>query len=125
MPFQNLNEIRKKDEIERVARELEEIVKMPELKDLIFEVTIAECNYPPIRFKGGFQSGIYGKLILTSEGLEDETERTVPKGYESKTQMECYESRRKKVQISDFDGIVDKYKISMRDVHELRSKLEG
>jgi len=130
MPFQNINQIRKKDEIERIARELEAIVKMPSLKDLDWEVVIAECDYPPIRHgKQGFQYGERGKLILTSGGLEDDTEKYAPKmGYEwakTDTDREDSRARRNKVQISDFEGIISKYKISMKDVKELRSRLES
>ena len=137
MPFQNLNRIRKKDEISKIARELEEIVKLPQLKELVSEIVLIEYMRPhkvTCILRTGHEDGridereeeaevddIY-RLILNREGFKEYTR--VGKDFAYGPGPLCNE---KEVRISknDYHRIIKTHNITMKDVQDLRSKLES
>jgi len=119
MPFQNLNQIRKKDEISKIAGELEKIINMPELEDIFDKVMIGHQMFG--EDSGFFCDGYF--LILSSSGLKERNERVIvaPKEYGGGLFIE----EKNIITKEDFEYIIKKYDITLQDAQNLYSKLKN
>ncbi len=115
MPFQDLNQIRKKDEIRETANLLEKIVDLPELNNLSSEVLIAEYIHQ------GSCKEIY-RLFLTTKGFEEYYELSSPAICEVFHSNQCSQ---RKLKSSEFERTVLLYDISLQNAEDLYSKLKN
>jgi len=139
MPFQNINQIRKKDEMEKIAKELEKIVELPELKKLVSEAVLIEHTIPhtvtfvlrTVHADGRREVGdkehkihdIY-RLILSPKGLE-EYSWVAKKHVVFAGDHSWFDEKRVNLNKNDYPRIIETYNITMQDVKQLRSKLEN
>ncbi len=104
-----LNKINKNIESD-LAIKLREIVRLPQLDYLKDTIEIGYWG----------ENGSYGNLFLSSKGLEEIT------GYcdMSNAEVSRRNDPRKIESLSDFNRIITNYKISEKDLYQLRSNLE-
>lgn len=103
--------------IKEIARKLEEVLKLPQLKGLIKPVVIWS-------YKEGGSSYHYGNLYLTNGGLREES------GYNDgiggdESYLSCSgKNKPRMIKPNDFKRIIEKYDITSDSVEYLRNRLE-